>query len=118
LRLCGAKFQQAVLLIYLLDVCIEARNADVCENLELYSVIKVVCRNYVVIMGDFNYPGINWQTLDCDASSVNFLEIVQDTFLVQHVLSPTRGDNVLDLVLSSEEGMIKELEVFGTFFQW
>jgi len=71
--------------------------------------------NDVVIMGDFNYPGIYWQTLDCDSSSVNFLELVQDTFLVQHFLSSTRGDNVLDLVISSEEGMIKDLEVCNIF---
>jgi len=56
-------------------VC-RSSNADVLENLELYSVIKAVCGNDVVIIGHFNYPGINWQTLDCDASSVNFLELV------------------------------------------
>ena len=37
--------------------------------------------------------------------------LVQDTFLVQHVTVPTRGDNILDLVLSSEQGMIEELKV-------
>jgi len=55
-----------------------------------------VCGNDFVIMGDFNYPGINWQTLDCVIVLpvvLIFLELVQDTFLVQQVLSPTRGNN-------------------------
>ena len=28
-----------------------------------------------------------------------FLLLIQDSFLTQHVLEPTRGENVLDLVL-------------------
>ena len=35
-----------------------------------------------------------------------FLFLIQDSFLTQHVLEPIRGDNVLDIVLSSQ----KELE--------
>ena len=27
--------------------------------------------------------------------------LIQDSFRIQHVLEPTRGDNVLDIVLSS-----------------
>ena len=32
-----------------------------------------------------------------------FLFLIQDSFLIQHVLEPTRGDNVLDIVLSSKK---------------
>jgi len=47
---------------YLFIGCVyRSPNADVFENLELYFVIMAVCGNDVVIMGDFNYPGINWQ---------------------------------------------------------
>ena len=30
-----------------------------------------------------------------------FLVLIQDSFLTQHMLKPTRGENVLDTVLSS-----------------
>ena len=32
-------------------------------------------------------------------------------FLVQHVVAPTRGNTVLDLVLPSEAGMMENLDI-------
>ena len=32
---------------------------------------------------------------------IKCLNVVQDSFLSQHVLEPTRGNNVLDIVLGS-----------------
>ena len=86
-------------------------NADVAEIDDLFSVIKCVSSKHVVIMGDLNYPGINWNNLECDDTGNQFLNIVQDAFLFQHVLVPTRGTNILDLVLTSEESMVEELQV-------
>jgi len=46
-----------------------------------------------------------------------FLKCVNDNFLFQHVQDPTRRNNILDLVFTSEENMIKNLVVgenFGT----
>lgn len=45
-----------------------------------------------------------------------FIESIRDCFLYQHVISPTRGrgsDNpsVIDLVLTSEEEIISELNI-------
>ena len=39
----------------------------------------------------------------------DFLELVVDCFLVQHVLFPTRGDNCLDLILSSDENSVSNV---------
>jgi Endonuclease-reverse transcriptase len=74
-------------------------------------VLRNISDKDIVIIGDLNYPGINWVTLDCDSGSVEFIDLVQDTFLTQHVLTPTIGNNILDLVLSSEEGMVEDLQV-------
>ena len=69
-------------------------------------------------MGDFNLPKINWETLYCNTSDddfhVKFVECVNDCYLFQHVCEPTRvrgadEPNVLDLVFSNEEGMIRNL---------
>jgi len=57
-------------------------------------------------MGDFNYPNINWATFDCGRIAEPFLDLVQDCFLTQHVYVPTRVYNILDLVLTSECGMV------------
>jgi len=62
-------------------------------------------------MGDFNYPDIDWDTMYHNNSSSNFVDLVLDNFLNQHVNEPTRDKNVLDLVFTSEEAMIEDLEV-------
>ena len=36
----------------------------------------------VLIMGDFNFPGINWVTLDADVTDSKFLDLTQDCFLI------------------------------------
>ena len=40
-----------------------------------------------------------------------FLDIVQDNFLHQHVRQATRGSNILDLVVSSEEDLVEDLRI-------
>ena len=37
-------------------------------------------------------------------NNLNFF--IQDSFLTQHVLEPTRGDDVLDIVLSSQKELV------------
>ena len=52
-----------------------------------------------------------------DCLKIKILDCIQDSFLTQHVLLPTRGDNILDLVMSNVEGFVKNLTVgepFGT----
>ena len=67
----------------------------------------------VIIMGDFNYGDIDWDLRKSGNLGKEFLDLVDDCFLWQHVKVPTRGKNILDLVLSSEENMIEDLEVRG-----
>ena len=40
-----------------------------------------------------------------------FLDIIQDNFLCQHVTQATRRSNILDLVISSEEGLVSKLRI-------
>ena len=73
--------------------------------------------SHLLIMGDFNYPEIDWQCLasinDESCSPANkFKRCVWNHFLCQHVHQPThfRGlqkANILDLVLRNEEEMIR-----------
>jgi len=83
-----------------IGVVYRSPSADDAEISELFSVISCVSSKHVMIMGDFNYPGINWITFDCDDAGERFLNVVQDSYLFQHVLSRTRVNNILDLILS------------------
>ena len=54
-------------------------------------------------MGDFSHGHIQWKSLESAGDEdQQFLRLIQYSFLIQHVLAPTRGENVLDFVLSSQ----------------
>ena len=54
-------------------------------------------------MGDFNHIHIQWKSLESTGDEdQQFVPLIQDSFRTQHVLEPTRGENVLYLVLSSQ----------------
>ena len=68
-----------------------------------------ISRGNCMIIGDFKHPGVNWNYLESAADSEAFLLLTHGCFLTQHVLEPTRGDNVHDLVLSSQKELINDL---------
>ena len=41
----------------------------------------------------------------------SFFYLVQDGFLTQHVLEPTRGENVFDIVLSSQKEFVDNVRI-------
>jgi len=63
-------------------------------------------------MGDFNFGEIDWiNNLGGSGQGQDFLDVVGDSFLTQKVLAPTRGANILDLVLSSDPDIVENLVV-------
>ena len=48
---------------------------------------------------------------DTRGGGAEFLDVIQDNFLYQHVNRATRGENILDLVLSSERGLVDNLRI-------
>ena len=74
----------------------------------------------IVIAGDFNYKEIDWENEYAPPDKKNqsfFIRGLQDCYLHQHVTEPTRyreneTPNLLDLVLSSEEGMVCDMNYY------
>ena len=63
-------------------------------------------------MGDFNHGQIQWKSLESTGGEdQQFLSLIQESFLTQHVLEPTRGENVLDLVLSSQNELVDNIKI-------
>ena len=64
------------------------------NNDNLHQLLREVSKEHFLLMGDFNYPDVNWfyHNTDADASSdsIEFMDCVNDCFLSQHVLQPTR----------------------------
>ena len=78
----------------------QSPNISTDENEKIQNAIKEVSKRDCIIMGDFNHGHIQWKSLQTIRSEdQKFFNLVQDTFLTQHVLEPTRGENVLDIVL-------------------
>ena len=76
--------------------------------------------SHLIIMGDFNFPDIDWDTLTSKIKNENdinvkFINCVRDCYLFQHVTEATRlrGSNEpskLDLIFSNEENMVSDIE--------
>ena len=74
--------------------------------------IKHFSKKFSLIMGDFNYNDINWNTFSwVRSNSQEFVETMNDLLLMQHVNKATRGQNILDLIFSSEPDMVDDLEI-------
>ena len=77
----------------------------------LYSNLSTIIRNkFCIVAGDFNCS-VNWKTQTADAESMRLLDFTNEEYLTQWVDKPTRGNNTLDLVFSSEDNMISKLSV-------
>ncbi len=94
-------------------------NATTEDSLLLYELLTWLtnCERPVVVLGDFNLPSIEWSMHRCPSSSVytEFMRFVETQGLVQTVSEPTRLQNVLDLVLTSDELLISNVCVEPSF---
>lgn len=95
-----------------LVVCYRPPKSDSAFTSELHKVLLEITERFpkanLLLFGDFNFPDVSWSSLTADASrdSREFLELCLLFNLTQVVLSPTRGDNILDLVLTSSPDLV------------
>ena len=69
----------------------------------------------VFLLGDFNYPNINWIDGSGFTNSISsddqcFANLMMDLYLFQLVAQPTRNENILDLVLTNLPRVISSIE--------
>ncbi|PKU48463.1 glycerol kinase [Limosa lapponica baueri] len=68
----------------------------------------------LVLVGDFNYPGICWKDYTArNIQSERFLQCTDDNFLTQLVEEPTGREALLDLVLTNKEELVEDIKVEG-----
>ena len=66
-------------------------------------------------MGYFNCGHIQWKSLESTGGEdQQFIFLIQENFLTQHVLEPTREENVLDIVLSSQKELVDNVKIHET----
>ena len=68
----------------------------------------------IFVCGDFNMPNISWDTFTSftnDKNAILLCSIAQDFALEQCVRLPTRGRNILDLLLTNSPSMVSHVDV-------
>ena len=78
-------------LVYRSDSGTETNNYNLLEPI---TEANSMGYSHLLIMGDFNYPNINWERRNCkgsfDSPDCKFIECLQDNYMFQHVTKPTR----------------------------
>lgn len=77
------------------------------ENCDKLIEILENAPNNSILIGDFNYPGVDWDNLTSDNKSLTFLNTCIDKNFSQYVDFPTHSrNNILDLVLSNNDNIV------------
>ena len=103
----------------LLGVCYRSTASDPENNDRLLHLLRqaslVAERSHLLIMGDFNYPEINYEDYEvkaaCTSDAAKFFDQTQDLFLHQHVNECTRyrlgqKPSILDYIFTGEENLV------------
>ena len=73
------------------------------NNEKIHNAISEVSKGDCIIIREFNHGNIKWDTLQSTGVEYQkLLCLLQDTFLTQHILEPTRAERVLYIELSSQ----------------
>ena len=60
----------------------------------------------------FNHGHIQWKYLESTGGEdQQFIFLIQDSFFTQYVLEPTRGENVLYIVLASQKELVDNVKI-------
>lgn len=66
----------------------------------------------LLLVGDFNHMDVCWKSniAGCKQSR-RLLEYIEDNFLIQVLDTPSSDEELLDLVLTNEDNLIKEVKI-------
>ncbi len=110
---CGETTVAHILTIY------RSPNSEHMNNTGLLSLIDMVCSGNqypnLIIIGDFNYKGINWESLQgSNDTETNFIDCSMNNFLQQLCTDTTRvregqTPSLLDLILVKDVNLVRDL---------
>ena len=79
------------------------------------SILEASQRNETIIMGDFNLPVKRWGDNFNSHTGRNLYTNLLESDFHQCVNEPTRGSNILDLILSTTENLVNEVNIGPMF---
>lgn len=104
----------------LVGVCYRTPTDKLYDDLhgQLIALITEVSNKNFLLMGDFNYKGIDWinhTTVGTDCHELAFSECLEDSMLTQHVMDHTTDKSLLDLIITKEPDLVTDLADLGKF---
>ena len=108
---------------FLIGTCYRTPSTDIFENCNNHDLLADLLdelgssNHHFILMGDFNYRFFQWPP-DFNSGNLSneanlFCDRLDDNFLVQHITTPTRGNAILDLIITDETDMVSDVEVIG-----
>ena len=109
--------------ILLIGCVYRSPNSSQDNNDRLMDLISMACnmnKSHLLIMGDFNYPDVDWSTYTSLSSlphgSSQLIDCLHDNFIYQTVRDYTRfregqQPSLLDLVIVNDEMMIEDITI-------
>ena len=120
-KLNAVKFEESLLYLVSLSnkqallLGLVYRSPSSVNNSKLLEALQIISQQYghtqLLLMGDFNFPDINWVL---QQSYIIICQIPQDSFLTKHVQEPTRNQldqrpSVLDLIITRDPDSVMNL---------
>ena len=94
----------------LLGVVYRSPSSSPEEDQKLFDLLNGISDQHVLIMGDFNMPGINWNLMQGQChKEEQFIDVIENNFWTQNITCATRERAILDLVLTSDGNMIDNI---------
>src|SRR6218665_3635455 len=97
----------------LIGVCYRPPSAKEEVDDGIWEIVEKASKETLVMMGDFNYH-ISWEEMEGERKEDRkFIDMVNDTFLQQHVEETTREGSkyILDLILTADETLVNKVKV-------
>ena len=104
-----------LVLLYCPPSCSTVDFKDAIYQVELFISKSSLPLPNVILLGDFNFPDIDWSCPDvsCEAAAP-LISLSNSLLLNQQVDKPTRLSNILDLIFCPDE-LIKSMSVADTY---
>ena len=78
-------------------------------------IAEVCCTQNTILLGDFNLPVAKWGESLSSHTGLDLYTNLLESSLYQYVDSPTRGENILDLVMATSENTVHNVLVGNEF---
>ena len=103
-----------IIIIYRPPSCLDCDFIDVISRAGQYILTIPAPLPNIILLGDFNFPLINWSkpNSQCPLSSSLFY-LSDHLFLSQQVAKPTQNSNILDLIFSPND-LINSIDICDT----